>query len=135
LSIVAAPDDVSAIRLEVQISAAEGGAQNIVVFIDPGTLSFERKRGQFTDELDFVIVAQKENGESFPSRIETYNINVPERTFRDVVLPKGVSLSRRFIPPDGAHRLRIVVREVRRDTAGSVTVPLRETRSEPGRHQ
>ncbi len=130
LALAAAPDDASAIRLDVEISVLEGGARSVVVFIDPRTLSFEQKRGRLGDELDFVVVSQKENGESFPSRIETYNIDVPEDTYRDVILQKGVSLNNRLTPPEGAYRLRIVVREVRTGAAGSVIIPLRNGRSQ-----
>ena len=131
LKLVATPDDESAIRLNVQVSEAEGGGWNVAAWIDPATLVFEQKKGQYTDELDFVIVAQKENGTSFPSRVQTYHISVPERAFREIVLQKGVSLSGHLTPQHGAHRLRVAVREVRRDTAGSVTVPLREARRQP----
>jgi LEA14-like dessication related protein len=124
-ALAAAPDDVSAIRFNVEIRMLEDGARSVVVFVDPRTLSFEQKRGRWRDELDLVVVAQKENGESFPIRVESYNLDVPEDAYRDVILQKGVSLSSRLTPPEGAYRLRIVVREVRTGAAGSVTVPLR----------
>ncbi|HEU0138369.1 MAG TPA: VWA domain-containing protein [Bryobacteraceae bacterium] len=126
LSAASSPADLVAIRFDVQINRGSEGVQTITVLIDPQTLSFTQLGGRWRDELDLGIVAQKENGEGFPGRIQAYNIDVPERTFRELIAQKGVSLTSKLTLPENAYRLRVVVREVRTGATGSVTIPLRE---------
>ena len=126
LSAASSPADLVAIRFDVQINRDSEGVQNITVLIDPQTLSFIQHGGRWRDELDLGIVAQKENGEGFPGRIQTYNIDVSEQTFRELIAQNGVSLMSKLTLPENAYRLRVVVREVRTGATGSVTIPVRE---------
>ena len=63
--------------------------------------------------------------------METFRLDVAQVTYRDVILQKGITLQSRVETPAGAHRVRVVVREVRTRAAGSVTAPLPGDGSDP----
>jgi hypothetical protein len=56
--------------------------------------------------------------------METFPLDVAQETCRDVILQKGITLQSRVETPAGAHRVRVVVHEVRTGAAVSVTAPL-----------
>jgi VWFA-related protein len=124
---VRAPLDATGIGFDVSVLPLKDGALSLTLAIDPRTLTFEPRGERYLEELDFLVVAQRENGEDFPSVIDTSKLDVPKEAYLRLQ-EESIVLRKRFEPPDGAHRLRVVVRETRTGALGSLTVPLAKSR-------
>ena len=128
------PLDATAIGIAARVDMTDTPAPNTVTVslrIDPAMVSFTKDDDRWKAELDIVYVQKSPTGEIRRDGIaDRVSLALTDATYAEVV-KDGLLRGRTFPRQTGAVSLRIVVRDARTGSAGSITVPFRDV--EPGR--
>jgi hypothetical protein len=117
------PLNATAIPLSVK-AEKNGEKLTIELVVDPSALLWQEENGRHKGRLSLFLAFRPED-KSGRLRAETISreLDLP-RPIYEQVLKQGLSLRKEMAIPQGATSLRIIARDERADSLGSVTVPL-----------
>ena len=120
------PLDSTAVALKARVDLVDRpqpGTVNVSLYIDPATLSFTKEGDRWKAELDVVYVQKTQSGQQPTGGIsDRVSLALTDTTYAEVV-KNGMIRGRAFPREAGTVSLRIVVRDARTGSTGSLTVP------------
>lgn len=120
------PLESTAVALKARVDLVDRpqpGTVNVSLYIDPATLSFTKEGDRWKAELDVVYVQKTQSGQQPTGGIsDRVSLALTDTTYAEVV-KNGMIRGRAFPREAGTVSLRIVVRDARTGSTGSLTVP------------
>jgi hypothetical protein len=117
------PLDATGIAMTVRLAPdlPARGSLRMLLVIEPRHLTFEQSAGHWTGAVDVLLVQQAASGTNVTVANDTVRLDYAREGFEEV-MTRGLIMVKDLDRAAGAHRLRVVVRDVASGNVGSVSI-------------
>jgi VWFA-related protein len=122
---LASPLESTAVGLHVRLAkpaAPAPGSVDVVVRIDPATVTLEKNGERWSGQLDLLIIQAVPQGPAVVSMNTTLTLNLTVEQ-HDKLQREGLVITRTIPIQPAAHQLRVVGRDATNGAIGSVLIP------------
>ena len=126
------PVDATGIGVNARV-ARSGDMWNVMLQIDPATVTFTRADNRWTGRLDVAVVAQSTEGKNVDATFDTIGMNLKRDTYESAIRSGILFETRLRYRPDAA-ALKVAVRDAPSGLTGTLTIPASRIATDTGHH-